>query len=42
LLIQDPERLREMRVATKSKLEKFTLTELGENLAALEKRLLAT
>lgn len=42
LLIQDPERLREMRGATEAKVEKFSLARLGENLAALENRFLAT
>jgi glycosyltransferase involved in cell wall biosynthesis len=40
LLIQDPMKLRTMSVATAEKLEQFSLGRLGENLAALEKRLL--
>jgi len=40
LLIQDPMKLRTMSVVTADKLEQFSLGRLGENLAALEKRLL--
>ena len=40
LILQDPEKLREMREATDAKLEQFSFARLGENLAALEQRLL--
>jgi glycosyltransferase involved in cell wall biosynthesis len=40
LILQDPEKLRSMREATDAKLEQFSLARLGENLAALEQRLL--
>ena len=40
LILQDPEKLQAMREATGAKLEQFSLARLGENLAALENRLL--
>ena len=40
LLLQDPDKLRAMREATGAKLDQFSLARLGENLAALEQRLL--
>ena len=39
LLIQDPEKLRSMSVATKAKVEQFSLRRLGENLERLEEKL---
>lgn len=40
LILQDPEKLLEMKLATVAKLEQFSLARLGENLAELENRLL--
>jgi glycosyltransferase involved in cell wall biosynthesis len=40
LMIQNPEKLCAMSDATKSKVEQYSLARLGENLAALENRLL--
>jgi glycosyltransferase involved in cell wall biosynthesis len=39
LLLQDPEKLREMSEATKAKVEQLSLPRLAENLAALGKRI---
>jgi glycosyltransferase involved in cell wall biosynthesis len=39
LILQDPGKLRAMSDATRGKVEKFTLSKLGENLAVLEHRL---
>jgi glycosyltransferase involved in cell wall biosynthesis len=40
LLLQDPAKLQSMSEATAAKIEQFSLTRLGENLTALEQRLL--
>lgn len=42
LLLQDPEKLQAMREATMAKLEQFSMTRLGEDLAKLENQLLTT
>jgi glycosyltransferase involved in cell wall biosynthesis len=41
LILQDPEKLSEMSGATQAKVDHFSLSRLGDNLASLEQRLLS-